>query len=301
MLAIILGESRGAERERVEAIAELLPKARVVDDVPPGASAALIADASCADRVPVDTPSICWLTSDVLTGRERWPAVDALLVPSVDAARAAIQQGYPRSCVYVIAHPIADLAMPALSPSIPASPALSSSIIGQVGLVTAPSDIGMFSAQLMRCPGVAGVVPLPQVPTGDDPQFWRGPGRTIDELAVVILAAVSITGALPALLMARGRPLIAWDVGAAPASIIDGLCGWLVPPHPMKETVRTVQHVLSDRWARESAGIAARDRALARHAPNAVATSVAAAITRATEGVSKHNLRVRLSGAVGAG
>lgn len=286
VLAMMLGNANGAERDRMQVVAPHLQDSRIVEAVGVSTTAALVADAELCRALSGDLPVIFWVSGEVLQGRREWPTADVYLVPSVDGVRTALRNGVSRSRVHVIAHPIADVGA-----------VFNTTDRGSVGLI-AHSDVEAPLRELLqRCSAVSSVEHIPPMPPRPDSAFWQGPGAHIDHLDVVLFAATSTSGAVPALLMSRGLPLVAWDVGAAADAIVPGLCGWLASPRDPREVVKTVQHVLSDRWARESAGVAARDRILARHAPSAVA----AAISSALAGVSKSNPRVRHEGAVGAG
>lgn len=288
MLAVVLGDAAGAERDRVELVIEHLADARVVRTPPRDATGVLIADGGLPARsIPSGAPVVAWVTTDVLLGRRPWPHADALLVPSSAAGRAALRAGFPRSRVHCVGHPVVGDDGPVLRSSVAR---------GSVAIAADPRDATILRRHLARLTAVDRVADIPPLPSRPDRDFWAGPGRSLDEVSLVVLAAVSMTGAMPAQLMARGIPLVAWNEGAAADAIVDGLCGWLVRP-TIPAVLTAAQSALGDRWSRESAGIAARDRVLARNAPEAIATVIRTALA----GVSECNPRVRHAGAVGAG
>lgn len=280
MLAILLGDAQGAERERAEVLAETLPTAHVVTSVPAEASAVLLAGGQHPDTVLPDVPTLAWVTGDVLVGRRSWPEVDGLLVPSASAAWEALRRGYRRASVHVVSHPVSHLPRPALR---------SAAVEGAVGLVTAEHRTAELRGMLERLPAVSSVVLLGnRVSTHDA-------AADIDAVSVVLFATVSQSGASVVALMERGLPVIAWEAGAAADLIIDGLCGWLVRAE-IAAMRAAVHGALADRWHRESAGIAARDRVLARSSRQALIAGVASAVAA----VSECNPRVRPARAVGA-
>lgn len=288
MLAVVLGDAAGAERDRVTLVIDHLPDAHVVRTPPRDATGILIADGGRHVRsTSAAAPVVAWVTTDVLLGRRPWPRADALLVPSSAAARAAVQAGFPRARVHCVGHPVVGAYGPALRSSV--TP-------GSVAIAADPRDAPILRRMLERLPAVDAVTDIPRLPARPDDAFWTGPGGVLGDVSLVILAAVSLTGAMPAQLMARGIPLVAWNEGAAVDAIVDGLCGWLVRP-TLPAAVAAARVALSDRWGRESAGIAARDRVLARNAPHTIAAVIGAAFA----GVSECNPRVRHTGAVGAG
>lgn len=283
MLAILLGEAQGAERERAERLAEAMPDARVVTAVPADADAVLLAgDGDPTAPAPGGArPVLAWISAAALAGRRPWPRADAILVPSSQAGAAALRHGYRRPAIHVVGHPVRGDLRPAIRPAVRD---------GTIALACAAERWEPLRAWLARLPAVREVRPLTAADGGA-----AGIPDAADELALAVLAMASTTGALPVALMERGIPIVALRAGAAADLIVDGLCGWLVEPTPAALMTR-VQAALADRWARESAGVAARDRVLARCSPAALAAGVEAALA----GVSKCNLRVDQAGAAGA-
>lgn len=270
VLGIVLGGAAGPERQRAETVAASLDgaglpaacTATVEGALDLGATALLLADPAVG-RVPgFDGPASGWLTREVLDGN--WSCtgdLDTLLVPSTDAARASMAHGIARSRVRVVPHPLAGGIGPLLRDDV---------VEGVVGLIATDRSREAIVMALRRSPWVRDVIALPRLPGLADGSFWDGPGRAFDRCAVIALAVSPVSGRLPATLLARGAPLVAVDTGASSDAIVHGVCGWLVAPR-IDALVRGVESALRDRWARETAGIAGRDRASARHDPATVA------------------------------
>lgn len=81
--------------------------------------------------------------------------------------------------------------------------------------------------------------------------------------------------------MACGKPVVATAVGGMRDTVVDGVTGILVPPGDPTRLADAVRVLLSDIAHRVGAGIAARDRALARYSWERVATDTARVYARA--------------------
>ncbi|WP_410598185.1 glycosyltransferase [Amycolatopsis sp. lyj-90] len=94
------------------------------------------------------------------------------------------------------------------------------------------------------------------------------------------------SGLVPLEAMACGVTVVAASVGVLTETVIDGVTGSLVSPGNPKELVGALRRLLSDGSSRETFGVAARDRVLARYSWDRVAVECTRAYVLAAQGAS---------------
>lgn len=264
-LGVLVG-GHGPEQDRIDRVTQHL-MARTPSIVLHGSadprlascSALLVADPAdlvVAPGFAPPIPMVTWMTRASIDDPVQWrklAASAAVLAPHTEAARMAHSRGISRSRVHVIAHPRDPDPGPVLREA---------AVDGVVALVSPPEQRPALHRALSRSPLVRGIIDITDEPSNR-------------HASIVAFADQSVTGHWITALMAAGAPIVAWDTAAASDAIVDGICGWLVRPTSMDAMSSTVHHVLRNRWARETAGIAARDRVAARHAPSTVAAAIA--------------------------
>ena len=295
VLAVVPGATGGAERARIRIVetklaAELDVRECAADAIPAEAAAVLVGDAaelieheSFAARArhvrpEATTVVIGWLTRrcEALTSAQ-WTEVDrradALLAPTSALIRAAMRQQVPRTRLHLVPHPLTTHSAPAVRAEV---------VPGSVVLICDEPNRLQLRQALSRLSTVSVIHDLASPPVEQDASFWGQEGRAIDQAMVVAYAMSDHTGHDLAALMARGASIVAWGSGAARDAIVPGISGWLVPLGAPNDLARVVDAVLRDRWLRESAGIAAHDRALSRNDPLGATRQIAGIVTALT-------------------
>ena len=298
MLAVVPGATGGAEHARIRIVARGLASESAVtvcaaEQIPQAAAAVLLGDAADLGDIAAlaagarharggtDAPVpvvIGWLTQrcEVLSSAQ-WAEIDrradALLAPTSAIIRTAMRQRVPRTRLHLVPHPLTTHPAPAVRPEV---------MPNSVVLICDEPNREQLHQMLARLATVSVIHDMSPPPVEHDEQFWASEGRVIDQATVVAYAMSDHTGHDIAALMARGASIVAWGAGAARDSIVPGISGWLVPVGVPTDLARVVDAVLRDRWARESAGIAAHDRALSRHDPVSATRQIAGIVTALT-------------------
>ncbi len=99
----------------------------------------------------------------------------------------------------------------------------------------------------------------------EDRVVFTGFHPDLDEIFPVVdlLVQPSLSESLPMSLlegMARGRPVVATDVGSVRDAVLDGVTGVLIPPGESKAVARAVKELLRDHLKRKAMGEAGKER-----------------------------------------
>jgi glycosyltransferase involved in cell wall biosynthesis len=205
------------------------------------------------------------MAAAALAHRGTWQMVDRFLAVSGFVAAKLVDAGLPAERVVVKPNPVPD-------PGPPPPPGTGFCFAGRLSeekgvrlLLAAWEASGLGGATTLTLAGDGPLAPLVADAAARLPGLrWLGPlapaqvGEAMAATAAVVVPSVCYEGLPTAVLeaFARGRPVVATDLGALP-ELVEG-CGWVAPPTP--EALAAALRAATDPNAAAAAGARARAR-----------------------------------------